>query len=804
MKNLTFIASLIIGCGTLSAAPPLVKTVPWVPGSPLIPHDTWSGKTITVKGACIPSSAAVHHYTWDFGDGTTATGDVNLGSPWNIGATHAYTGATGSVVTARLTVTDSLSGNSATTPYYIAIRDKSLPVEVNIAIDEGLWYLHTTQSRDPLDAWWGGYKSVTAINVNAFEANGHLEGGDASDPYTETVHRGLRWCLEQLAVRTIGVQTGGDPEEGQASPNGLGIYVNQGPEGYQNGIFIDALVASGTPAMLASVGAANVVGRSYLAIVQDICDSYAWGQYDGSSGATPLGGWRYNPNDAPDSSACQWAAIGLIAAERKFGCKVPSWVKTRNVGWLNYSQRSADGAYGYGDSNPLSGVRFGTTPSGMVECAMDGIGRGNPLWDKSETLMRDNWGAGGNYATDPLQNYYGLLAFVKAMQLHDSNGDGIAEPLTLLKSATPGVPDLDWYGAEVSAGAPKDGVARTVVNDQSADGSWAPKGWFDNNGLQTARSILMLNPDVLGSGNPVAVAMANPNPSVAGQTIHLDGSGSFHGDPSRSIVSYQWDLDHNGSFETSGPFPTVSFASVGNYPVTLRVTDNSSPAKTDDDILVIRVSTPPLAPTADAGGPYVLCPEIPKWFLDGTRSVNPDDGQSEAGKPGDAIVSYEWDLDGDGRFNDAVGAQPEVKAFMTGLGVGTHLIQLRVTDRTATSFPSSGQPDLSSVNSAVVQVKAPGECDCITNLAARAKSGEIQLTWTGHAGTDHYNVYRGVVSGGPYLLIGSTVSTYSAYLDTTVANGTPYYYVVRGANLLNAEVCQSNEVSGTASGRTRR
>jgi fibronectin type 3 domain-containing protein len=74
------------------------------------------------------------------------------------------------------------------------------------------------------------------------------------------------------------------------------------------------------------------------------------------------------------------------------------------------------------------------------------------------------------------------------------------------------------------------------------------------------------------------------------------------------------------------------------------------------------------------------------------------------------------------------------------------------------------------------------------------------LTWT-HTGAHHYNIYRGTVSGGPYLKIASTTSTYSTYLDLAVVNGTTYYYVVREANILEDELCQSNQASATP--RTR-
>jgi hypothetical protein len=96
----------------------------------------------------------------------------------------------------------------------------------------------------------------------------------------------------------------------------------------------------------------------------------------------------------------------------------------------------------------------------------------------------------------------------------------------------------------------------------------------------------------------------------------------------------------------------------------------------------------------------------------------------------------------------------------------------------------------------VISVINP-DAACVSNLAARAKSGQVQLTWT-HTGAHHYNVYRGTIDGGPYLKIGSTTSTYSTYLDRTVVNGTRYYYVVREANALDVELCQSNQATARA------
>lgn len=812
--------SLVVGSALLwpaaaSAANPVVKTVPAVATNPLIPHDTWSGKSITLKGTS-DSQGLNFQWTWDFGDGETATGTI--ADKYVIEARHIYTGDVGQVFTARLTVVNTTTGEFASKPYYVAIQDKSLPVEVNVAIDEGLWYLHKAQTRlssGGIDYghWetskFGGYAnldqpSVTASNVNAFEVNGHLETGNPDNPYVETVARGLKRIFYYLSSDATAPQTNPlGTVDTDGNNNGIRLHTTANRY-YQGGMLIDAIIASGTPNAVTSTGGTNVINKTYKDIVQDMVDEYAWAQWDN---APQGGGWRYDGNQAPDNSACQWAAIGIIPATRNWGVILDPLVKDWNKVWLVYSQNATNGLFGYDRPNYYPWGPFATTPSGMVQMAMDGIGRGSsdaPTWDTTETYIRDTWGSNYNLgAASHLKDYYyGLFSFVKSMLLHDANGDEIAEPIQWLQSKTPGVSPIDWYaheGNDPNNSDAMDGVARTLVNDQAGYGSGGSYWWghyydYSQGKFETAQAIMMLHRTLFESGAPVAVAQAVPNPAVVGQLITLDGSASFHQDADKSIDSWEWDLDNDGEYDVSGPIITTTFAALGNYPVTLRVTDDAAPEASAVITITVIVSTPPLKPTADANGPYNFCPNRQPWFLDGTASVNPDEGQHEPGSPGDTIAKYEWDLDGDGTFDDASGPTPDVTAFFQALGPGSNLIQLQVTDTTATSFPSSGFGDLTDTRSAQVFVysDADPECNCVDNLAARAKLNKVQLTWT-PSGADHYNVYRSTVQGGPYQKIAATNSTYSTYLDTTVTTGTQYYYIVRPAQLNENEICQSNE-----------
>src|SRR5207244_1838498 len=73
------------------------------------------------------------------------------------------------------------------------------------------------------------------------------------------------------------------------------------------------------------------------------------------------------------------------------------------------------------------------------------------------------------------------------------------------------------------------------------------------------------------------------------------------------------------------------------------------------------------------------------------------------------------------------------------------------------------------------------------------------LSWTASAGATSYNVYRSTTSGSEGSPAQATGLTTTNYTDTTVANGTSYYYVVT-AVLSGAESGQSNEASAMPPG----
>lgn len=66
-------------------------------------------------------------------------------------------------------------------------------------------------------------------------------------------------------------------------------------------------------------------------------------------------------------------------------------------------------------------------------------------------------------------------------------------------------------------------------------------------------------------------------------------------------------------------------------------------------------------------------------------------------------------------------------------------------------------------------------------LLAAPNANAVSLRWQPSFGATSYTIKRATTSGGPYSNVATGVTT-ASYTDTSVTNGTTYYYVVAGAN----------------------
>jgi|GEM_PF-684218 len=170
-------------------------------------------------------------------------------------------------------------------------------------------------------------------------------------------------------------------------------------------------------------------------------------------------------------------------------------------------------------------------------------------------------------------------------------------------------------------------------------------------GTATAMVMVANLPPTADAGGPYTVD--------EGAAIALDGMLST--DPGNDIVSYQWDFGNDGTFDASGATANLTPDEDGFFEIMLKVTDDAG--ATDTALTTANVAN--LPPTADAGGPY-FAEEGNPVQLDASASTD----------PGDDLLSYAWDLDGDGQFYEATGAT----TVLNGLTIGTYQVAVQVSD----------------------------------------------------------------------------------------------------------------------------
>jgi len=85
-------------------------------------------------------------------------------------------------------------------------------------------------------------------------------------------------------------------------------------------------------------------------------------------------------------------------------------------------------------------------------------------------------------------------------------------------------------------------------------------------------------------------------------------------------------------------------------------------------------------------------------------------------------------------------------------------------------------------------------------LTATAGVGQIALSWSPSNGAADYTVKRGTASGGPYQIIGASITS-TAFTDSSVSPGTTYYYVTTASNAGGESPASPEAQAGTAAVR---
>lgn len=250
----------------------------------------------------------------------------------------------------------------------------------------------------------------------------------------------------------------------------------------------------------------------------------------------------------------------------------------------------------------------------------------------SEQISRYEWtfGDGAFDQTDApdasVTHAYARGAYTVGLQIVSAGGPLDSTTVDLIVSDPPvaaldvpgGVlrPGVDYAFDASASSAPGGSIARYDWDwgdgTRTLDGGPTPVHRFVRESATTQVTVTVVNDLGLSDSESVTVPVSNQLPLVqliatpatvqVGEQLRLDATGSS--DPDGAIAEYRWDLDTNGSFETStGTTPSVT---AGGYPnpgpivLRVKVVDDSAGASVKG--VTVTIARPVATDDGDSGG----------------------------------------------------------------------------------------------------------------------------------------------------------------------------------------------------------
>lgn len=284
----------------------------------------------------------------------------------------------------------------------------------------------------------------------------------------------------------------------------------------------------------------------------------------------------------------------------------------------------------------------------------------------------------------------------------------VTEGQTILLDASASTdPDGSIVGYEFDRDG--DGDYETETSKSSVSFMYPNAGEFtakvrvkDNGGNKSVASyqVSVLKPGSGGTtgGGPVGgtnpgvdktpVARLSATPGTTGQIpFSVTFSASASTDPDGSIVTYEFDPDGDGTYQSKGTAKTSSYTYkiAGEFEARVRVIDN------DGNSAVQTLIITALAPGQTGGGGTTtkVAPTLSLTVRPGTSGSAPFEVEFDASASVDAdgtIVKYEFDADGAGGFEKSGAVSKYTYTYNT---AGNFTAKVRVTDNDGNSAEAS-------------------------------------------------------------------------------------------------------------------
>ncbi len=402
--------------------------------------------------------------------------------------------------------------------------------------------------------------------------------------------------------------------------------------------------------------------------------------------------------------------------------------------------RASDGAAGVIASRTVT-VR-NLTPTGTLSVTPKAVPTGTPV-SFSVTAADPDGGAvtyawdldgDGAYddstsATPPAQSYARSGARTVGVRVTDTDGDAATATLQLTDTVTvtnrapsvptivsvPGVAVRGQVVSLTAAATDPEGTAVTYAWDLDDDGAFDDATGASVDRTMPAAGVLAARvratdadngttdsaPFTLTAGNraPVAAFTASTTTPKVGEPVTFTDTST---DADGQALTRAWDLDGDGDFDDgTAASATFSFPAAGAVTVRLRVSDGIDPSVATRAITVSNVQ-----PT----GTLTVTPKTVQTGVPVAFSVTATD-------PDGGAVTYAWDLDGDGAYDDSTSATPPARSYARS---GVRTIGVRITDTDGDAATAT----LQLTDTVTVTNRAPS-VPTITSVPGAAVRGQI-------------------------------------------------------------------------------
>jgi len=278
-----------------------------------------------------------------------------------------------------------------------------------------------------------------------------------------------------------------------------------------------------------------------------------------------------------------------------------------------------------------------------------------------------------------------------------------------------------------------------MVLGQAQEGTW--KVEVAGSSVPTGpEQYTLITPTPATTNAPPTANAGGPYTTDEGASVQLDGTAST--DPEGDALTYTWDLDNNGSFETSGATPTFpAKGQDGVHTVVLKVTDPSGNVSTDTATVTVNnvaptVNLDPIGPIDELGTTTVSGTITdPGWLDPLTAVIDFGDGAGNVALAGtlendEPVATYTFSVQkqygDDGDFQVTVtGSDDDTSSQGSGVAAVANV-------NPTAGIDSSGEQVYDGVSAFVLE---KGEDLTIPASSTDPGSDDLTFTWDWDDGT---------------------------------------------------------------------